>query len=455
MSARYNLSILLLVLVTFSNMTSCKKFTDVGAPKNALVTNQVFSTDASANAAIAGIYYQLSNGSLGQGYTTLYTGLSADEANKNNISTGEQQLLTDGLTVDNTYSATLWSAPYAVLAQANACLEGLAATDTSTIPNKKQYVAEAKFIRAFCNFYLVNLFGNIPLVTTANWTSTVNIARTTRDSVYNTILQDLGAALTDLPESYPSGQPIRATKYAATAMLARVSLYLQRWTDAANYATQVIDGMNIPLPAPENTFLIGSPEAIWQLEPVGGSVNPFETSQWYAFGFLSFFLTDQMAGAFETGDLRQAAWVGMTNSSGVNQYYPTKYKGSTYSQPAVEYYMVLRLAEQYLIRAEARARQNDVADALADLDIIRSRAGLSNLPAGLDKAACLLAVEQERRVELFAEWGHRWLDLKRTGRAIAVLQPLKPKITTDALLYPVPASEIQKNKNLLPQNAGY
>src|SRR5207245_162544 len=100
-----------------------------------------------------------------------------------------------------------------------------------------------------------------------------------------------------------------------------------------------------------------------------------------------------------------------------------------------EYYMMLRLAEQYLIRAEARAQQNNLAGSILDLNVIRTRAGLQNLSASLTQAQVLRAVEQERRIELFAELGHRWLDLKRTGQATAILAPIKPNWNSNAQLY--------------------
>lgn len=117
--------------------------------------------------------------------------------------------------------------------------------------------------------------------------------------------------------------------------------------------------------------------------------------------------------------------------------------------------MVMRLAEQYLIRAEARIQQGKLDDGRNDLDAIRHRAGLPNLSTSLTQPALLLAVEQERKVELFAEWGHRWFDLKRTKRADAVLGPIKGANwqSTDTL-YPIPSDAIRTNANLT-QNEGY
>ena len=115
--------------------------------------------------------------------------------------------------------------------------------------------------------------------------------------------------------------------------------------------------------------------------------------------------------------------------------------------------MVLRLAEQYLIRAEAKARQNNLAGAAEDLNMIRNRAGLAN-SAAADQESLLLAIAQERRVEPFTENGTRWLDLIRSGKATEVLGALKTNWTANDTLYPIPLNELQKNTHL-NQNAGY
>ena len=119
--------------------------------------------------------------------------------------------------------------------------------------------------------------------------------------------------------------------------------------------------------------------------------------------------------------------------------------------------MVLRLAEQFLIRSEARTELNDLPGAKEDLDQIRTRAGLdpiSEIFPELSKAQLLKEIAQERRRELFSEWGHRWLDLKRTERASTVLGNSNPTWEDTDVLYPIPAQERMKNPNL-SQNPGY
>jgi hypothetical protein len=123
--------------------------------------------------------------------------------------------------------------------------------------------------------------------------------------------------------------------------------------------------------------------------------------------------------------------------------------------------MVLRLAEQYLIRSEARAEQQNLTGpngAIADLNTIRARAGLTSYSGGSDQASVLAAILHERQVEFFTEWGHRWLDLGRTGNLNAVMDSVElakgGSWNPDKELYPIPATELTLNPNL-KQNIGY
>jgi hypothetical protein len=115
--------------------------------------------------------------------------------------------------------------------------------------------------------------------------------------------------------------------------------------------------------------------------------------------------------------------------------------------------MVIRLAEVYLIQAEARAQQGNIGGAQGDLNLVRARAGLGPTTAN-DVGSLLTAILHERQVELVAEWGHRWLDLKRTGMADAVLGSEKPGWVGYDTLYPIPAQQLTANPALV-QNPGY
>lgn len=136
-----------------------------------------------------------------------------------------------------------------------------------------------------------------------------------------------------------------------------------------------------------------------------------------------------------------------------NVLYVNKYQGEFGSSLETEKVTIIRLADVYLIRAEARAKQDKVNEALTDVNVIRSRAGLPALITP-SRQELLFAIEKERFMELCFE-GHRWIDLVRTGRAVEVINQVKGiAITTDQTKLPIPQSEIELNSNLT-QNPGY
>ncbi|MEH6308948.1 RagB/SusD family nutrient uptake outer membrane protein [Olivibacter sp. CPCC 100613] len=96
----------------------------------------------------------------------------------------------------------------------------------------------------------------------------------------------------------------------------------------------------------------------------------------------------------------------------------------------------------------------NTAGAIDDINTIRVRAGLSSLPADLNSQECFKALEQEKRVEMFMEWGYRYIDLKRTERIYNVMSKYKPNWTEHSDLLPIPQREINVNQNLT-QNPGY
>ena len=259
--------------------------------------------------------------------------------------------------------------------------------------------------------------------------------------------------------SYPSSGQVRPDVLVASALLARVYLYRQQWQDAYNAANTVISSGQYSLVTDLNqVFLDGSTEAIWQLPATGpnqvtaeaynfipqtsGTVPPFPLNTW-------------LINAFEPGDLRMQDWLGQVSVGGQTFYYPYKYKNVLTSSPTTEDYMILRLAEQYLIRAEASAELGNGVAALADVNTVRARAGLAASTADpSSQPAVLNAVMHERQVELFTEWGSRWYDLKRTGLAATVLSTEKTGWNINAALYPVPLLQLQDDVNL-KQNPGY
>ena len=197
-----------------------------------------------------------------------------------------------------------------------------------------------------------------------------------------------------------------------------------------------------------------SAETIWQL--ANDVTNTSEAAQFIPYSpqtIPNFAITSFLLSAFEPGDQRLIKWISSDTVDNNVYSYPFKYKDRNY-QPVTEFYVVLRLAEQYLIRAEARAQQGNIEGAIEDINMIRSRAGLSNISA-TNKDSILPDIFHERQVELFCEWGHRWCDLKRTGTVNEILGVRKaPYWQATDTVYPLPAVELVNNP-FLKQNPGY
>jgi hypothetical protein len=210
-------------------------------------------------------------------------------------------------------------------------------------------------------------------------------------------------------------------------------------------------------------FTVASPEAIWQLQPTQTSFSAVDANIFVLpetgpadFSF-PVYMSDDLASSFDPGDQRRSIWVDSVIAGGNTYHYAHKYT-NTDATALTEAQVVLRLAEQYLIRAEALARQGDLDGATADLNVLRTRAGLPDLAVPADLDTFLDLALTERRHELFAEYGHRWLDLKRLGAIDAVMTAYGPSkgVTwnTDWQWLPLSQTELQRGVNLR-QNKGY
>jgi hypothetical protein len=246
-----------------------------------------------------------------------------------------------------------------------------------------------------------------------------------------------------------------------------VYLYNQNWQGADSAATAVIGNSALfGLDTLNGVFLMNSPEAIWQLQPVNIGANTEDALLFIlpAAGpnttIYPVYLDTALIHSFELNDQRLTHWVGSVSASGTTYYFPFKYKINALNAQVNEYEMVLRLGEQYLIRAEAKTWEAGMGTpaVLADFDTLRSRAGLTPYSGATDKSSMLNALYHERRAELFTEWGQRWLDLKRTGTADAVMSiatPLKGgQWSSSAELYPLPTLDLKADAHLT-QNPGY
>ncbi len=445
--------------------SGCRKFVQVPDPETLLGTGTVFSSDETATAALMGMYSRAMSlqGAFLNGGNTIYPSLSADECTLTLAIPAMAEFNDNTLESGNTYIAQFYGSGYNVIYNTNMLLENLVKNKQVSAAVRRQIMGEAYFVRALVYSRLVVLWGAVPLLVTTNADINAVASRSRPDSVYIQVMKDLRAADSLLDTAYVwkgTGVPerTRPNRWAARALMARVGMYMGSWLEAAAAATAVIDSCGARLePSLDSVFQKGSREAIWQLQPVSSVMNSAE-----AYYYLpadnplarpSYILTPGLLQSFEAGDRRRLRWVGTKTVGGIAYNYPAKYKVRT-GPPYREYNMVLRLAEVYLIRAEARTQQGELSGAIDDLNVVRRRAGLKSLSYGLTHEAVLAAVMRERRVELFAEWGHRWADLLRWGEADAVLSLVKPHWTASAKLYPLPLTDVLLNPALV-QNVGY
>lgn len=473
-----------LCIAILSTLVSCKKYVDIEDPKDQLVSKVVFVNDASATAAVTGIYSDMNgfNYQFANVVTTFMCAMAADEFTYASASAPFDEFKNNSVTAGNQYIKIMWEQPYSFIYRANLAIEGVSASTTLTPEVKNQLLGEALFVRAFCHFYLVNFFGDVPLILDSDVLKNTNLPRTSKAEVYASIIKDLVEAKKVLVLAYPGNKErIRPNKTAATLLLARAYLYNGNYPLAEQEATEVITtaGYSILNNADPNNpahmtkvFLKNSAEAIWQLQAINISTgrNTWEGNTLLSTGAPLYRLnkgTGSLIEAFGTTDLRKTNWIGEYTTTAVppvTHYFPAKYKVrvGTVNAPT-EYSMVLRFAEAYLIRAEARAQQQNFSGVKTDLDVIRQRAGLSLLPLAADLAVAMAQVENERRLELFAEWGHRWFDLKRwksingdptKTRADDVLSLTKTAWKSTAILFPIPSSALSSNPSLIP-NPGY
>jgi starch-binding outer membrane protein, SusD/RagB family len=445
-----------LALALLVSLSGCDNILEP-QPRLDIASAQAITDKRGAEAALLGAYSELqSNNYYGFEYPALAY-LSADEVDWSGSFNYYQQFDRNAIPAENSSVKSVWSQIYRVVNVANNLIEQVPAIQDRNLTEaqRQRILGEAYFLRALSYFDLGRAWGGVPLVLqpTKDKNSGKGIGRASLEQTYAQVLADLELAEPLLPTL---GVRARASKEAVWALKARLYLYSQNWAKAEEYATLVINGGKARLVQPYSAFYTGkqTEESILELVYDNADRN----------SHANYGLTSSRGGRYEwkpsasiVQDLRnpsiggsRSALIGAQMNGGTETVFGQKYTKIATGEDGA---FILRIAEQYLIRAEARLKRAlpDLPGALADLNLVRQRAELQPLVTA-DPNAALLAVEQERNVELAFE-GHRWFDLIRTGRAQAVLGISDP----NKFLFPIPNSEILADPDLGPedQNPGY
>lgn len=220
-----NKIILACLLVTIM-LSACEKTIEIDPPVNEITDQQVFSSDRLAASALAGIYKGLAQSTTQSSTGPVNYSLFADDLTYVGSNTNLFESFGNAYTTVSSIQTTVFSEWYATIYRANAMIEGLQKYQGTSNPVKKQFTAEAKVIRAYCYFNLINSFGDVPLVLATDATVTALQPRETVTNIYTQIIADLNAGKSDLPADYAASSSTRlgVNKFVATALLARVYL---------------------------------------------------------------------------------------------------------------------------------------------------------------------------------------------------------------------------------------
>jgi starch-binding outer membrane protein, SusD/RagB family len=467
---------------------SCKDLLEV-TPRQSLDTSTALSTQDGINAAVTSAYSNLKNVSLYGRDLLAIAECLGDDARIINRAGG--RFVNEGQNVINNHLGG-WARYYIVINEINLVLKALPGSSFTQV-QKDGLEGEMKFLRALMYFNLSRIYAYEPKVLVAltnkggvpillegvDDPSQISFPnRATVAEVYTQMYKDLTDAVAKAPAS---GGPNKATKAAANALFARVALYNQDYENAIKYATDALAG-GVGRFVGNNEYVAAwrsnsNPESIFEIlfqtrqESLGvndalqsaytsiASVsqasalaasrpNPLPVANgWGAVVPTTAFLALNVA-----TDVRRGLYQDGLNRSGSVVPENTKFLGKS-GVVYMDNVPVIRVSELYLIRAEANAQlaTPNLTSALADINVIRVRSGLTASTAST-QATVLAEMELQRRLELAFE-GHRWFDLKRWRRDVVK--------TTGNVTYgdtrtiaAIPNSEIIANKNLV-QNAGY
>ena len=446
-----NIKYIILALSGFFLVTSCDRQLDV-TPEQSIVTDKAISTPENINNILIGTYAITGRADFLGGDVQMYADLLGNSNYLYWYGTyaSLRNIYTKSIVSDNAYVRDTWQYAYKAIYQTNVILDNLnVVTDTD---DKTRIEGEAKFLRAINYFELVRFYGKqyvagtnntqlgVPIVLDSkiDFSGDLSVARNTVEEVYTQVIKDLTEAITKLP----SDNSYYADEYSAKALLARVYLQKGDYVNARALANDVIENSEKSLVATfEGAFNTGenTSEDLFAMQVTSQSgindLNTFYADEIYGGRGGDIAVRDEYVDLFEASDVRGDFFY----YNGYGDRLTTKFKNQFGNLH------VIRLAEMYLIRAEANLTLGTSVGATPEDDVneIRNRAHASSL-----SVVTQADIMEERSRELGFE-GFLIHDIKRTKGSVGSLS-----WNSDKLVFPIPLREMQVN-NKLVQNPGY
>lgn len=462
---------ILIFLLIGSLFTACSDKLDL-VPITSKTASGFYSTEQEIESAVIGVYAQLQNGGL-YGLDLIGVGEVPGEDAFEEIAANDGgrfgQLDDFSTNAQNDLAGDIWRESYEGIQRANIVLNRINSVEYKDSDLKNQRISEVKFVRALLYFNLVRLYGDVPLVLeeTENPSDFFGQGRNAATEIWTQIELDLEDAIAGLPTEKSVGRPAIG---AAQALLADVYMNQGKYAEALPLYSSVVNSSQYALVSSTadvfSTANEGNKEVVFEIQFASG-VNGNSEGSPVATQFRPSGTTANAKGhnlpatsfvnSFAENDTRKNDYIG---SDAANPFFfSTKYEVSpTGVNDSGSDYYVIRYADVLLKYAEALNQTGSTSEAAIQLNKVRNRAGLSNTNAS-SQSAMQDAIELERRYEFIGE-GHRWFDLKRTGRAISTLnawfasQGKNVVIDEHNLFLPIPQSQIDTDP-AISQNTGY
>lgn len=502
------------MVIFFITVSCSSEFTEV-APVGVLESTTFFNSEKNTEEALIGLYDLVQfNNAQAWNSAFIIKVLPGDEANAGGGNATDQKQLQEiddytNISISNPSLEGVWNKEYKTIALANTIIEKV---EAGSLSNKTFAIAEAKFMRAWCYFELTTMWGAVPLRLENPTTISAEAfakPKSSRAEIYAQIEADLAVAIDGLPDKTAVKNNFRVSKGAAQALLGKVLVFQGKTLAAIPYLKAVIDNPAHGLESDvskvwlkdsefgkeslfeigfvttkgydaSNANLAGRNESNIFIQLMGargdGYFNLTGTGLSNGWGFN--LPTAKILSAFDTaGDVKRKAATVMSEAElnafggsltgtpwdyegGIRTKYAARASETSSSGNASRNYgtnfRLFRFAEVLLLAAEAYNKEGQDANARIELNKIRNRAGLADVSITLTGANLFDAIVKEKFLELAFE-GQRFWDLVRWGEGRDVLELGSKGYTAKNKLYPIPASEIAKNKALTiaDQNPGY